>query len=88
MLNRIEKINIICVFVEKEAIIYCTLPETNSSHLKIDGCKMRFLLGPGRFLGAFAGSFRQSIHLWLHVLSLDSSKDRSFPVKTPCLVDE
>ena len=30
-----------------------SLPETNSSHLKIGGWKMNFLLGPGLFSGAF-----------------------------------
>ena len=29
-----------------------TLPETNSSPLKMDGCKMKFLLGFGNFSGA------------------------------------
>ena len=29
-----------------------TLPETNSSHLKMDGWNTNFLLGPGLFSGA------------------------------------
>ena len=29
-----------------------TLPETNSSHLKMDSLKITFLLGPGNFSGA------------------------------------
>ena len=29
-----------------------TLPETNTSHLKVDGWKTSFLLGPGLFSGA------------------------------------
>ena len=32
--------------------IICTLPETNSSPLKIDGWKTHFHLGPGLFSGA------------------------------------
>ena len=35
-----------------------TLPETNSSPLKMDGWKMNFLLGPGPISGAFDVSFR------------------------------
>ena len=38
-----------------------TLPETNSSPLKIDGWKSIFLLGFGLFSGAFAVSFREGI---------------------------
>ena len=29
-----------------------TLPETNSSHLKMDGWEITYLLGPGLFSGA------------------------------------
>ena len=36
-----------------------TLPEANSSHLKMDGWNPNFLLGPGLFSGAFAVSFRE-----------------------------
>ena len=36
-----------------------TLPETNGSHLKMDGWTASFLLGPGPFSGAFAVSFRE-----------------------------
>ena len=39
-----------------------TLPETNSSHLKIGGWKMNFLLGPSIFLGAFAVICREGIN--------------------------
>ena len=37
----------------------CTIPETNSSPLKMDGWKMNFLLGFGLFSGALAVSFRE-----------------------------
>ncbi len=33
-------------------IVRFTLPETNSSHLKMDGWNTSFLLGPGLFSGA------------------------------------
>ncbi len=36
-----------------------TLPETNSSPLKMDGWNTTFLLGFGLFSGAFAVSFRE-----------------------------
>ena len=36
-----------------------TLPETNKSHLKIDGWNTSFFLGPGLFSGAFAVSLRE-----------------------------
>ena len=40
--------------------ILTTLPETNSSPLKMDGWNTnRFLLGPGLFSVAFAASFRE-----------------------------
>ena len=39
----------------------CTLPETNSSHLKIDAWKMKFPFGPGLFSRVFAVSFRECI---------------------------
>ena len=35
-----------------------TLPETNSSHLKMDGWNMSFLLGPGLFSGGY-DTFRE-----------------------------
>ena len=38
----------------------CTLPETNSSHLKMDGWKTSFLLGWPMFMGYV--SFREGIH--------------------------
>ena len=48
-----------------------TLPETNSSHLKMDGWKMYFLLGFGRFSGAFAVSFREgNYNPWLLLVPL------------------
>ena len=38
-----------------------TLPETNSSHLKMDGWNINLLLGPYLFSGAFAAGFRESV---------------------------
>ena len=50
--------------------LYITLPETNSSHLKIDGWKMSLLLGFGLFSGAFAVSFRECTVLDFWVLQI------------------
>ena len=41
-----------------------TLPETNSSPLKMDGWNTTFLLGFGLFSGAFAVSFREGNWFW------------------------
>ena len=41
-----------------------TLPETNSSPLKMDGWNTTFILGPGLFSGAFAVSFREGKMRW------------------------
>ncbi len=51
------------VFSYKKTVVITehTLPETNSSPLKMDGWNTTFLLGPGLFSGAFAVSFRESI---------------------------
>ena len=43
-----------------------TLPETNSSHLKMDGWKTTFLLGPGLFSGAMLVSGRISKNIYSH----------------------
>ena len=40
-----------------------TLPETNSSPLKMDGSNTSFLLGPGLFSGAIYVSFTEGIHV-------------------------
>ena len=43
-----------------------TLPETNSLHLKMDGWKTTFLLGPGLFSGAMLVSGRISKNIYSH----------------------
>ena len=43
------------------SLLKLTLPETNSSHLKMDGWNTSFLLGPSLCSGAFAVSFREGI---------------------------
>ncbi len=47
-----------------------TLPETNSSPLKIGACGTTFLLRPGLFSGAMAVSFREGMSC-LHLKSCD-----------------
>ena len=49
--------------------IFTYLPETNNSHLKMDGWKTTFLLGPGLFQGGTV-SFRECIWMTL-VLMVD-----------------
>ena len=46
------------ILSEKLEISKTTLPETNSSHLKMDGWNTTFLLGPGLFSGAILVSGR------------------------------
>ena len=49
--------------------LLATLPETNSSHLKIDGWKITFILGSGPFSGAFDVSFRECSCMFQHPTS-------------------
>ncbi len=42
-----------------ESLLKCTLPETNSSHLKMDGWNTSFLLRRPIFRGKFPVSFRE-----------------------------
>ena len=48
----------------------CTLPETNSSHLKMDGWNTRFLFNPALFSGSFAASFRECNQIFMLQLML------------------
>ena len=48
----------------------CTLPETNSSHLKMDGWNTSFLFNPTLFSGAFAVSFRECNQIFMLQLML------------------
>ena len=48
-----------CENIQRCKYSFITVPETNSSHLKMDGWNISFLLGPGRFSGALAVSFRE-----------------------------
>ena len=48
----VSQAHVCCNQLKKKHQKKSTLPETNSSHLKMDGWKITYLLGPGLFSGA------------------------------------